>query len=78
MVEVKYDGPIEVGQVFTCPDNDQVLGYRRVRVLAVHPFIEGVLILEEMPSRMKRVRVGEIFACPEVNLRIVFVPEPEE
>lgn len=71
----KYEGPIEVGMVFTAPDNDGQLGYRRVRLLARHPFKDGTLIIEEMKSRMKGRREGEIFPCPEANLRFVFEPE---
>jgi hypothetical protein len=70
----KYEGPIEVGMVFTCPDNSGELGFRRVRVLAAHP--DGGWILEDLPGRMKRENYGP-FRSPELNLRIVFQPEGE-
>lgn len=77
MTIVRHPGPVEVGQVWTCRDNDGKLGYRRVRVLAEHP--DGGWILEDLPSRSTRSRgdrgVGVPFRCPDVNLRIVFVPE---
>jgi hypothetical protein len=68
----RYGGPVEEGMVFTCPDNDGLLGYRRVKVVGWYD--DETLILEEMPGRI-RSTVGYIFRCPLVNLRIVFVPE---
>lgn len=72
----KYEGPIEVGDVFTCPDNAGVLGYRRVRVLARHLDDPSTLLMEDLPSRLRPRPVG-VFKCPELNLRIVFQPEPQ-
>lgn len=67
----KYEGPIEDGMVFTAPDNDGNV-FRRVRVVGHH--IDGDLICEDLPSRY-RGRHGEVFRCPEFNLRVVFKPE---
>jgi hypothetical protein len=72
----RYDGPVEVGMVFTAPDNDGKLGYRRVKVIA--DLGGGTLVLEEMPGRIRYSQAGSIFKCPELNLRIVFEPEEAE
>lgn len=71
----RYEGRIEEGQIFTCPDNNGVLGYRRVKVIGRYD--ESTLILEEMPGRIRYSQTGSIFKCPELNLRIVFIPEEE-
>lgn len=73
-VEVKYKGPVEAEMVFTAPGGDGELGFRRVRILAEHP--DGGWIYEELPGRM-RTEVGRIGRCPDLNLRIVFVPEAD-
>lgn len=75
-IERKYDGPIRPGMIFTAPDNDGEFGYRRVKVVATDPE-DGLLILKEMPGRIRYAQVGSIFKCPEVNLRIVFFLEGE-
>lgn len=70
----KYEGPIFVGQVFTAPDNDGVLGFRRVRVLAEHP--DGGLIIEDLVSRCRKAGyLHQPNRMPEFSLRVVFVPE---
>lgn len=71
----RYEGPLELGMVLTAPDNEGVLGLRRVRLVAKH--IDGDWIIEDLPARMWR-RFGPDRGpkrCPEINLRIVFVPE---
>lgn len=76
-VEVKYEGELAIGMIFTCPDSDGELGFRRVKVIGRHPDT-GDWLIEELPSRlMTKVRgdIGAIRRCPEINLRIVFVPE---
>lgn len=73
----RYSGPVEPGMVFTAPDNDGKLGYRRVKVIA-RTIDSDILIIEEMPSRIRYVQSGQISKCPETNLRIVFVPEEDE
>lgn len=74
-MSARYDGPVDVGQIFTAPDNDGILGYRRVRVVGWYD--DTTLVLEEMPGRIRYARSGEIFKCPELNLRIVFQPEED-
>lgn len=71
----RYTGPVEVGMVFTAPDNNGALGYRRVKVIA--ELDDEMLVLEELASRIRYTTPGEIFKCPKKNLRIVFVPEGE-
>lgn len=73
----RYDGPVEAGMVFTAPDNDGKLGYRRVRVVGRMHGDASTLILEEMPGRCLGRYRGEIFKCPELNLRVVFQPEEQ-
>lgn len=70
----KYEGQIEPGMIFTCPDNDGVLGYRRVRVVGRHFDDPTLLFIEDLPSRIRH-RPSGVLACPELNLRIVFEPE---
>jgi hypothetical protein len=72
VVNIRYDGPIERGMVFTAPDNNGTLGFRRIRVLGWD--FDQRVIFEELPSRM-RLPVGDIRRIPELNLRIVFEPE---
>lgn len=71
----RYEGPLTEGMILTCPDNDGVLGLRRVKLL--HQ--EGDRwIYEEAASRMTKPGgrvIGELGRTPEVNLRIVFRPE---
>lgn len=76
-MEGKWKGPVSIGETFTAPDNDGELGFRRVRVIGRHPDDEKMLICQEQASRMKGRRVGEVFLCPELNLRIVFWPESD-
>jgi hypothetical protein len=71
-MDMKYIGPLEIGQVFTAPDNDGRLGFRRVRLVGFMPDDPETLILEEMPSRVVGRHHGELLKCPELNLRIVF------
>lgn len=71
----RYEGLVEVDMVFTCPDNDGELGFRRVRILAEHP--DGGWIFEDLPSRMNRLALKRLSVCPDLNLRVVFVPEEE-
>lgn len=78
MTRPYYEGPVEPGMVFTCPDNDGVLGYRRVRVVARRFDDERTLIIEDMPSRVYKNMRGGLTPCPEVNLRIVFIPEESD
>lgn len=77
VVDLKYNGPFEVGMVLTAPDNEGKLGFRRIRLLAEHP--DGGWIYEDLPSRMNRRRgLSDLGVCPEVSLRIVFEPEPTD
>lgn len=76
-VERKYEGPLLIGQVFTAPDNDGVLGHRRLKLIGFMPDDPKTLILEEMTSRIRYCRPGEIMKCPELNLRVVFYLEEE-
>lgn len=69
----RYTGEVTEGMIFTAPDNDGRLGYRRVKVVAWYD--DETVILEEMPGRIRYSQPGAIFKCPLVNLRIVFVPE---
>lgn len=73
-VERKYDGPIEEGMIFTSPDNDGELGYRRLKVIGADAD-DGMLVLKEMPGRIRYAPTGSVFKCPELNLRIVFFLE---
>jgi hypothetical protein len=68
----KFEEEVYPGMVLTAPDNDGVLGFRRVRVLAEHP--DGGWLIEDLPSRMRH-RPRGVTRCPELNLRIVFEPE---
>lgn len=68
-VEIKYNGPIERGMIFTCPDNDGVLGLRRIRVVGRD--FNDYVIYENLPGRM-RIDTHSLGRCPELNLRIVF------
>lgn len=70
----RYDGPVEPGMIFTCPDNDGTLGYRRVKVVGRHFDDPSLLFIEDLPSRLRHRPAG-VTSCPELNLRIVFVPE---
>jgi hypothetical protein len=71
----RYTGPLTVGMIMTAPDNDGRLGFRRLRLLAEHP--DGGWIVEDLPSRARRSS-GSLARCPELNLRIVFVPEEKK
>jgi hypothetical protein len=73
----RYTGPLEAGMILTGPDNDGVLGYRRVKLILRED--DGGWIYEEAPSRLTK-KLGfraprELGRCPELNLRIVFRPE---
>jgi len=75
----RYDGPIEPGMTFWAPDNEGQ-PYRRDRVIAIDPTRPDTIILEALSCPMRKrpgSGVGEIFRCPEVNLRIVMRPEEE-
>lgn len=78
LMERRYKGPVEPGMIFTCPDNDGVFGFRRVRVVARRFDDETTLIIEDLPSRVRPTAPVGIYPCPELNLRIVFVPESDE
>jgi len=73
----RYEGPIEPGMVMWGPDNDGNV-FRRDLVLGRHPTKPDLILYEALPCPMrKRVGsgVGEIGACPEINMRIVMRPE---
>lgn len=73
----KYEGPIDPGMVMVAPGNEGE-PYRRDLVLARHPFEPDSIILEALPCKMRARRgsgVGEVFVCPEINLRIISRPE---
>jgi hypothetical protein len=59
--------------IFTAPDNDGMLGYRRIRVVGEH--IDGGWVIEDLPSRLMRIGLGSVQRCPDLNLRVVFRPE---
>jgi len=69
MTQLKYEGQIERGMVFTAPDNDGVLGLRRIRVLCRD--FDDRIVYENLPGRM-RLDTGALGRAPELNLRIVF------
>jgi hypothetical protein len=73
----KYEGPIEPGMVMVAPGSDGE-PFRRDLVLGLHPFKPDLVLLEALPCKMRERSgsgIGEIFGCPEVNLRIVSDPE---
>lgn len=76
----RYDGPIEPGMVFTAPGNDgKVL--RRDKVIGRMPDDASLLIMEALPCPMRKrlgSGVGELFKCPELNLRVVMRPEVDD
>ena len=75
----KYEGPVEVGQIFaskyTTSDGEPL---RRIRILAQYPNVHGddvTWIYEDLPAAMTRLHFYELRRCPDFNLRYTMRPE---
>lgn len=75
----RYEGPIEPGMVFWAPGDDGE-PFRRDLILARHPTKPDLILYEALPCKMRAKPgsgVGQVGACPEINLRIVMRPEEQ-